>query len=208
MSFLNFNLVTKGFNRKIPATKDFEELFEIVKRNSLAIQQLIGYNQNRDSELEKIILDTFIEHLEAQSWDVINVNIDNIYEPNGTVIMEWDGVLFASHPSKKDTTLFFIETKQLFTVAKLNYFKARLESMHQLITNLDPKMKDANVKYLTVARRLTRFTRLGNFNIAGVVASPNIEAGVMDLLMEGEHSYITLRNNNYLVKLVDSLQVT
>jgi len=214
---------------RISATseEDFDKLFVLVRENSIAIQensiaiqgliknsnrtedqiqQLTGYNQNRDQELEQLFLKFFMDYLETKDWDVLDVQVDDIFHPNGTVYTEWDGVLFAKHPNKNEPTFFFLETKQLFNMKKFNKFKKRLEGLDKILANLDPKLKLADDRYLRVARRLTRFTRQGKFDIAGVLASPNIETALMKRLMNGDYSYLTYADNNYSVKLVESLQ--
>mmetsp|Transcript_12350 Transcript_12350/g.16976 ORF Transcript_12350/g.16976 Transcript_12350/m.16976 type:complete len:252 (+) Transcript_12350:24-779(+) len=225
----------RGESRLTATKKQIDKLFQLVGKNAAAIidlasstnasiceldavisansnktedklRKLIGYNENRDSELELLFLNILTEYLERENWEVSDVKVTDIYDTNGTVLMKWDGILFAEHPCNiEENTLFFLETKQLFTVSKFKYFKQRLEKLDGILASLDPKTKPADEKYIKVARRLTRYCRKGKFNIVGVLASPNIERGVLNSLENGDY-YITLRDSSYEVKIFDSSQ--
>jgi hypothetical protein len=198
--------------------KDIDEIYKIlnittenIRKISDQISQLTGYNQNRDYELEKIIIDSFTRFLVNEEWDPITIEVNNFYYPNGTVWSEWDGVIYATHPRFKLPILFLIEVKQLFTSPKYNYFKKRVAYMEtEILPNLDPKKKDlvgnfpVSKSYIEVARRVTRFTRKESFQVVGVVASPNIDEEVLKLLELDRASYMTLNNNDqYVVKFVN-----
>ena len=71
------------------------------------LKELIGYNQNRDSELECVLLSSFRNHLRMNDWEEYEIEVKNIYEPDGRVITKWDGIIFAVHPSMKYPIIFF-----------------------------------------------------------------------------------------------------
>ena len=70
-----------------------QDIFEIQKNTSsiinqlaLSVKDLIGYNKNRDEELEILLEEKLLELLEANDWEVDKINrVDMIYNSEGVV---------------------------------------------------------------------------------------------------------------------------
>jgi len=101
-------------------------------KTEIKLRQLIGYNSNRDQELEDAIEEALFRKLQDSGWNVVRVGFTEIYQDN-RLILEWDGIIEAKHVESSRNVLFVIETKQIFTVEKFESFRKRFAKMKKSI---------------------------------------------------------------------------
>jgi hypothetical protein len=165
-----------------------------------SIKDLIGYNANRDNELEVICQDQWYKFLEENGWEPEVVEVKDIFLPNCTEFTEWNGIVYATHPELSFSVMFFIEVKQLFTIPNYRDFQKRLQDISELIANLDLKLKESNCDYRKMARKLVRYARSGDrptMKILGVIASPLIDNSTMEAVMNDRTCFLTMIGNMY-----------
>ena len=88
------------------------------RKTNQQLRDLFGYNANRDSEIEVVCRDIWCRYLSQSNWNTTTVDVTDIVSPDGTIITEWDGAVFAVNPEYNFSVLFFIEVKQMFTLRK------------------------------------------------------------------------------------------
>jgi ElaB/YqjD/DUF883 family membrane-anchored ribosome-binding protein len=192
------------------ADKTDEQLNKLTKslkasqnRIDKQLEGLIGYNKNRDLELEKILSKTFSDFLKKNEWLVLTIDLDKIYSTDGREITEWDGIIYATHENN-NPCLFFIEAKQLFTTDKLRDFYKRIEMMkNDVLPKLNYKDPNAAQIYKSMAKTLSQYLELsGNATtkVCGVIGSPNIEDSTKAQI-SASTSYVTLTKDVYTVVL-------
>ena len=101
------------------------------------LRETSQYNRNRDKELEIIILKSFQQNLEDAGWTVTILDIDKIYSVGGKLIAEWDGCLHAKHREVAAPNIFFLETKQAFTILQYNRAKEQMKKTQSILDSID-----------------------------------------------------------------------
>jgi hypothetical protein len=171
-----------------------------LKITQIQLDGLLCYNKNRDHELEMVFLKTFVDYLKKNNWSACTVDIDEVYDQQGKVITEWDGIVYATHENISYPCLFFIETKQIFTTQKLQNFYERLDKMkNDILPNLNFKDPDAKQIYKGMAKIFSLHFD-NTTRVYGVIGSPNIEQGAKDKI-SASTSFITLTKDVYKVVL-------
>ena len=109
-------------------------------KGDFQLDKLIRYNINRDEELESIIAAAFIDNLDTNDWMVDKIDATDIYFPNGTILIEWDGYIYATHKDIPLPVLFILETKQVMDKKNFGVFKKWIAGMGNILKRLNPKL--------------------------------------------------------------------
>jgi len=197
-------------NQLALSVKDREEenknTSSIVKELTLSVKDLIGYNRNRDEELEILLEEKLLEHLEANDWEVDKINrVDMIYNSEGVVLTELDGIIFGRHTSYPGIGFFFfLEAKQVFDLKKYKRdFKTKFPILKSILDELPVKNTSANSLFIDMCKRLFRYKRsCSDYRLVGVLGSPCIEASLLNQLIEDQISTITQSSDQYVVNLI------
>jgi hypothetical protein len=199
------NLIASQVASQEKTEKQMRNLIASQEKTDKELNNLIGYNKNRDNELEIAFLNAFVDFLNKNEWwFVVTLDVAEIYDTQGKVITEWDGVVYATHKNISNPCLFFLETKQLFTTKKLQSFYKRLDKMKKdVLPKLNYKDPDAKQIYKSMAKTLSTYLELsGNITakVYGVIGSPNIEQGAKERI-SASTSFVTLTEDVYKVVL-------
>lgn len=160
-----------------------KELKESQIKTEKQLLQLIGYNKNRDEELEDAVENALFRKLLESGWNVKVVGTTEVFRKGGRPFLEWDGVLAAENLASSKKVLFVIETKQIFSRKKFNTFVKRFHSMKYA---MDPKhLMDDNWRPFV------------DYELCGVIGSPMISTDL------GDHNFsvVTSTNDQFFVKL-------
>jgi len=165
---------------------------------------LVGYNRNRDKELELSLPNAFCDHLTRQKWNVSPINVSEIFSSSGDVIAEWDFVFFATHP-QHESTLFMGEFKQLaksFHVSKL-CSKVSLMSSTVLPQFLSHGVQTSDLKdYKSCAGKfLKHLRRYPEYKVIGVLSFSGCEVGLMATMEKANISFLCPAKDQYAVTL-------
>jgi hypothetical protein len=96
------DIVQIQLNSSLSQAKTERQLFE-----------LIGYNKNRDIELESVISSYFHLTLLNEGWNVTRVKVKDIYSLEGRLLTDWDGAFFGTRSDMELPIFFIVESKQL-----------------------------------------------------------------------------------------------
>jgi hypothetical protein len=167
-------------------------------------KNLVGYNRNRDKELELSLSNAFCDYLARQKWNVSPINVSEIFSSSGDVIAEWDFVFFATHP-QHESTLFLGEVKQLaksFHVSKL-CSKASLMSSTVLPQFLSHGVQTSDLKdYKSCAGKfLKHLRRYPEYKVIGVLSFSGCEVGLMATMEKANISFLCPAKDQYAVTL-------
>jgi DNA-binding protein H-NS len=178
-----------------------KDLSDLSKR----VKDLIGYNSNRDEELEVLFENKLLDFLEDQGWEVTKIrNVDNIYDSNGVVLTELDGIIFGTHKSYPEIGFyFFLEAKQIFSLKKYREnFLTKIPILQKTLDELPGYKLSKNPFYSEMCNKLYRYRRLcTTHRVVGVLGSPCIEASLKKQLITDQTSSITFSSDQYIVKL-------
>jgi hypothetical protein len=172
---------------------------EQLKKTDEQLKNLIGYNQNRDFDLEEIMRNALKHHLEETGWDPRILEVSHIYDMNGTALVEFDGFILAEEIDSGIRRLFVLEVKQVLNISKLNGFKDSLLKFRTILPTLDNRNKNASSDYLKVANRMYK---CHGVDIVGVVASPSISSDTMETLKKEQMPHITSEDKVYAVRFL------
>jgi len=165
--------------------------------------ELIKYNENRDKELEDVAQMAVVKQLQHDGFSVVNTALRKLFSPNGSVFVEFDGILLATHPNHTDVDfLFVLETKQLMNMNKFNDFRQKLHKFeHEYLSSL---AKPESIKYRksrVIAVKLNKLLRQDPrastgrvLKVKGVICSPHIPPNVMKRLKKGDRFVTTIRD--------------
>ena len=167
-------------------------------------KNLVGYNRNRDKELELSLSNAFCDHLTRHKWNVSPINVSEIFSSSGDVIAEWDFVFFATHP-QHESTLFLGEVKQLarsFHVSKL-CSKASLMSSTVLPQFLSHGVQTSDLEdYKSCAGKfLKHLRRCPEYKVIGVLSFSGCEVGLMATMEKANISFLCPAKDQYAVTL-------
>jgi len=163
--------------------------------------ELINYNENRDKELEDVAQMAVVKQLQHDGFSVVNTALPKLFSPNGSVFVEFDGILLATHPNHTDVDfLFVLETKQLMNMKKFNDFRQKQRKFeHEYLPSL---AKAESIKYRksrAIAVKLNKLLRqdlrasTGRvLKVEGVICSPHIPPNVMKRLKKGDRFVTTI----------------
>jgi hypothetical protein len=141
------------------------------------LSNLNRYNTNRDNELEKIMVDSFVRELEKNGWiEILPLTLSTIVNSSGASIMEFDGFVVARKSIKsKSITIFVFETKQVFTEKHWIEFNAKFELLKQYIdttSNSPNQVSTSRTEYHKIWRELGPFIIRKNYKLRRVICSP------------------------------------
>ena len=165
---------------------------------------LIDYNQNRDKELEDLITDVYMDALLKENWVVEKIKVGVIYSPNGTPIMEWDGILFGTHPDY-DPTFFFVEAKQVATSAKYQKLVTNVADMTNIylpaiLKHSESPSENDHKNYKKFVNKLLKhlIPNENLYHVAGVLGSPGMEPSLREkMLSENKVGEVHLSQEQY-----------
>jgi hypothetical protein len=194
------HLVCYSLKSKIEMLVDAQlKTDEQQKKTDEQLKNLIGYNQNRDLELEEVMRNALKHHLEETGWDPRILEVSHIYDVNSTALVEFDGFVLAEEIDSGLRKLFVLEVKQVLNLSKLNGFKDRLLKFRMILPTLDNRNKNASSDYLKVANRMYK---CHGVDIVGVVASPSISSDTMETLTKEQVPHITSKDKVYAVRFL------
>jgi hypothetical protein len=167
-------------------------------------KNLVGYNRNRDKELELSLSNAFCDYLARQKWNVSPINVSEIFSSSGDVIAEWDFVFFATHP-QHESTLFLGEVKQLaksFHVSKL-CSKVSLMSSTVLPQFLSHGVQASDLKDFKscAGKFLKHLRRYPEYKVIGVLSFSGCEVGLMATMEKANISFLCPAKDQYAVTL-------
>jgi hypothetical protein len=180
---------------------------EQLRKTDEQLKNLIGYNKNRDYELESIMEDLVYDTLDKMDKQPIIVKVSHIPDINGTALVQFDGVIAVdSYDGSK--FLLLLETKQRFKVNHVKSLKERALLFQAILPTLDTTLKEADEEYKMVARRLYRYR---DYKVAAIACSPNFDASARKLVEDENIPFVTLSRDVYKVTfgnlfLTDHLQ--
>ena len=165
---------------------------------------LIDYNQNRDKELEDLITDVYMGALLKEKWVVEKIKVGVIFSPYGTRIMEWDGILFGTHPDFVPT-FFFVEAKQVATSAKYQKLVTNVADMTSIylpaiLKHSDNPSENDDENYKEFVNKLLKhlIPNKNLYHVAGVLGSPGMEPSLREkMLSENKVGFVHLSQEQY-----------
>jgi hypothetical protein len=169
------------------------------------IRKLFSYNQNRDRELEDMIGEAFLRGIIKAGWKAVRIPVRSMYKESGECQSEWDGIFYATHSAVKLPRLFFVESKQIMSLAKYKDAKIRLSKTKRFLGKIkwDDVEATGGVENndFTAMKGIFRvfFTSLPKIEL--VVASPFVEAEVEKQLEADGVSCVTIPEDKYVVTL-------
>ena len=168
------------------------------------IRKLFSYNQNRDRELEDMIGEFFLKGMINAGWKIVRIPIRYMYKEDGRYQSEWDGIFYATHSAVKLPRLFFVETKQIMSLAKYKDAKIRLSKTKRFLEKIkwdDVEATGGAGNDFTAMKGIFRvfFTSLPKIEL--VVGSPFVEAEVGKQLEADGVSCVTIPEDKYVVTL-------
>ena len=176
-------------------------------RVDAALLQLIGYNQNRDRQLEMVYVRGLRVYLEgASGWQIVQeLGNFNIYYTRGyhqgTCAAEWDGGMVASDASGR-THIFLVDSSSTMDVGKVNNCRVRFARTLQHTASTIPigtAPQCTTQRTLQLWRRQPSLARLHCY-IGGVV----IESDAMNRAQALNYGVIQQHDDNFeVVSFVD-----
>ena len=199
-----YSMLVKLQNGQDGLRNDTSELRNDVGKILDTQKNLVGYNRNRDKELELSLSNVFCDHLTRHKWNVSPINVSEIFSSSGDVIAEWDFVFFATHP-QHESTLFLGEVKQLaksFHVSKL-CSKASLMSSTVLPQFLSHGVQTSDLEdYKSCAEKFIKhLRRCPEYKVIGVLSFSVCEVGLMATMEKANISFLCPAKDQYAVTL-------
>jgi hypothetical protein len=181
------------------------EIQIVQEQTDRQLKALIGYNQNRDKELDFNMQTAFFESLLVEELQVEQVRLQYIYNSNGREVAEWDGVFYVTFASKVPPRLFFLESKQVFSLEKYKDSKRRMQDTINLLNSIDfeDPIVSSKRNFSKMRTILRKFFGSGveRPQMALVVCSPVIEQDLTVQLEEDGTSSVTFPHDRFIVQL-------
>lgn len=178
---------------------------EQINKLSVEANNLRGYNNNRDEELEITLETKLLDYLFNQGWDAMKIrNVNYIYSSKDKVLTELDGIIFGTHESYPDIGFFFfLEAKQVFDLRKYRLnFVTKIPILTKTLDELPEDKGSSNTKYYSMCKAL-RMHKLkrSNYRVVGIIGSPCIDSSLIKRFTDDHVSTITLSSDHYVVNL-------
>ena len=154
-----------------------EELRIESGKTQKAIQNLIGYNQNRDREFEDLLSSRFIQQMENKNIFLSIFPLRHLLRKRGVSDAEWDGV-FVDY---RNRTAYFLEAKQAQRRIE-DLLTSKLTKTSTFINSIADISRLAD----NVRRQQEHWRSLKDFKLHAVIGSNNIDSETRcDLVRRG-----------------------
>ena len=201
---INATLVNLGaMVQNISAT--LEKQGATLEKQGATLVNLVGYNKNRDEELEVLLSTAFYEYLRHIKWQVEQIKVSEIYNTTGSPILQWDFIFFATHQDY-EPTLFLGEAKQLAKSSHCSTLITKVLKMTSLVLPglMERKIRDGeNEEYKNFARKfLKHMIAYPDYRVVGVLAYNGNEPGLEGTLNAHPNvSFVSRASGEYSISL-------
>ena len=180
-------------------------LCAIVEKQGATLENLVGYNKNRDEELEVLLSTAFYEYLRQKKWQVAQIKVSEIYNTTGSPILQWDFIFFATHQDY-EPTLFLGEAKQLAKSSHCSTLTTKVLKMTSLVLPglMERKIRDGeNEDYNNFASKfLKHMIAYPDCRVVGVLAYNGNEPGLEGTLnAHPDVSFVSRASGGYSISL-------
>jgi hypothetical protein len=177
----------------------------ILEKQGATLVNLVGYNKNRDEELEVLLSTAFYEYLRKKKWQVGQIKVSEIYNTTGSPILQWDFIFFATHQDY-EPTLFLGEAKQLAKSSHCSTLTTKVLKMTSLVLPglMERKIRDGqNEEYKNFRRKfLKHMIAYPDCRVVGVLAYNGNEPGLEGTLnAHPDVSFVSRASGGYSISL-------
>lgn len=117
-------------------------------QNVGSIANLIGYNSNRDHQIEEEVRATIESHLEGEGYDIVGSipqEFLKVKRPDWTDLVEWDGAIVCEKGDEK--ILVLVEAKHYLCESHVEDMPTRLERTATYLSELSQHAHPAKTKH-------------------------------------------------------------
>ena len=155
-------------------------LSDKVDENSVGIKSLAEYYQQREKELELIVLwdakESFLCDAKARNWTIKSTNVRKVYDVSDNIVTKFDGVFIGRHNDVSHPVLFLLKTKRIFTMTKYTAFKKKVAAM---ATEVLPALSNHSIGGGKRYVKMVTWLDAEEYEVRAVVGSAYFEGRVL-----------------------------
>ena len=124
-----------------------------------------------------------VEALTSEGWVLEIIDVRDIYGPDGTPLIDWDGILFGTHSDFEPT--FFFLNKEVFT---LHDYYDLMDGVARMFGDILPAISyhvtssSDDIRYISFADEIKKHLRQ-NYQAVGVLSSRGTSASTLETVL-------------------------